>query len=51
MTITHTGVAPEHDPEPAAPAAGNALRTAGKFVGNFAVALVLTVLLGTDADL
>lgn len=49
----HNGFAttPAHDREPVAPAVGNAVVTAGKFVGNFAVALVLAVLLGTDADL
>lgn len=34
-----------------APAVGNALLTAGKFVGNVAVALATVVLLGADADL
>ncbi|HEY4019668.1 MAG TPA: hypothetical protein VGM75_13320 [Pseudonocardiaceae bacterium] len=42
---------PARDQAPVAPAVGNALLTAGKFVGNFAVALALAVLLGTDADL
>jgi hypothetical protein len=50
----HTSFAtanPAHDRAPVAPAVGHALVTAGKFVGNFAVALTLAVLLGADADL
>lgn len=43
--------APADDSAPAMPVVGNALLTAGRFVGNFAVALVLVVLLGTDTDL
>jgi hypothetical protein len=35
----------------AAAPVGRALITAGKFVGNFAVALATVVLLGADADL
>ncbi|HEV3359841.1 MAG TPA: hypothetical protein VG247_23765 [Pseudonocardiaceae bacterium] len=52
-TIAHTSLsfAPAHDRAPAAPLVGNPFLTAGRFVGNFAVALVLAVLLGTDADL
>ncbi|HJP80185.1 MAG TPA: hypothetical protein VJ914_38290 [Pseudonocardiaceae bacterium] len=53
-TIAHPSfatAAPAHDKAPVAPAVGNALLTAGKFVGNFAVALATVVLLGTDADL
>ena len=55
-TIAHTTAlklhsAPAHDRAPAAPLVGNPFLTAGRFVGNFAVALVLAVLLGTDADL
>jgi hypothetical protein len=42
---------PAHDRAPVAPAVGNALFTAGRFVGNFALALALAVLLGADADL
>ncbi|HEX3784230.1 MAG TPA: hypothetical protein VHX38_31620 [Pseudonocardiaceae bacterium] len=43
--------APANDSAPVAPAVGNALLTAGRFVGNFAVALTTAVLLGSDADL
>ncbi|HEX4224298.1 MAG TPA: hypothetical protein VHZ97_18150 [Pseudonocardiaceae bacterium] len=43
--------APARDRAPVAPVVGHALVTAGKFVGNFAVALTLAVLLGADADL
>ncbi len=50
-TIAHSSFAPAHDRAPAAPLVGNPFLTAGRFVGNFAVALVLAVLLGTDADL
>jgi hypothetical protein len=39
------------DNAPVAPAVGRAVVTAGKFVGNFAVALATVVLLGADADL
>jgi hypothetical protein len=43
--------APAQDRAPAAPAVGRAVLTAGRFVGNFAVALATVVLLGADADL
>lgn len=53
--IAHTSfaatAAPAQDRAPVAPAVGRAVLTAGKFVGNFAVALATVVLLGTDADL
>ena len=42
---------PSHDEAKAAPAVGRAVVTAGKFVGNLAVALATVVLLGADADL
>ena len=42
---------PTKDTARVAPVVGNALLTAGKFVGNFAVALTLAVLLGNDTDL
>jgi hypothetical protein len=50
-TLRLRTTAPADDSAPVAPVVGNALFTAGRFVGNFAVALVLAVLLGTDTDL
>ncbi|HEY4454735.1 MAG TPA: hypothetical protein VGN81_10535 [Pseudonocardiaceae bacterium] len=52
QTLFHgQSTAPAHDESKAAPAVGRAVVTAGKFVGNFAVALATVVLLGADADL
>ena len=51
IATTHFAATPVQDRAPVAPAVGNALLTAGKFVGNFALALATVVLLGTDADL
>jgi len=51
IASTHFADTPAQHRTPVAPAVGNALLTAGKFVGNFAVALATVVLLGADADL
>ena len=49
--IAHNSFPVATNRESAAPVVGRALVTAGKFVGNFAVALATVVLLGADADL